>query len=286
MFVMDDGLDPMCQINPDMLNRHRYHVNAADDAISRGYDTFAKFLRTVKNVLRAAVPIAILVLGRPAVSQAQNTLPAPTGFRIASADGAVIQPQPVALRVLGKCDYSEDGITFTNLERGHILEQGTVLRTGEGAWADLFLRRTRTTLRLQAGTEISVDRLAITIKGRVATVHTLLNLRRGTIFTVVRSAVADDTLEIWNAAGRSVVEGRGAGNYIITADGTYVTARGSIIPLKLIGENGITIIAAGQQFTQQDGKLHAVSRTEDLVQMDQFMTSTDGTGAGGPPPEP
>jgi len=117
-------------------------------------------------------------------------------------------------------------------------------------------------------------------------VHTLLKLRKGTIFAVVCSAVADDTLEIWNAAGRSVVEGCGTGNYIITANGTYVTGIGSIIPLKLIGENGITIITAGQQFTQQDGKLRALSRSKDLVQMDQFMTSTDGTGAAGPSPEP
>jgi hypothetical protein len=260
----------------NMLNQHCYQVKAVDGAISRGHYTF---LRVLKKVLREMGSLASLVLCLPTASQAQNSLPAPTGFRLSSADGAIIHSQPVTLRVLGKCDYSEDGITFTNLEPGHVLKQGTVLRTGEDSWADLFFRRTGTTLRLRAGTEIRLDRLAITLKGRLVSVHTVLNLRRGTIFTMFRSAVADDTLEIWNAGGRSVVEGCGVGNYIMTAEGTYITAIGSIIPLKMVGENGTAIIAAGQQFNQQDGKIHPVARTKDLVQMDQFI-------AGRPSPEP
>jgi hypothetical protein len=56
-------------------------------------------------------------------------------------------------------------------------------------------------------------------------VHTLLDLRSGRIFTVVRSEVVGSTFEIRNAAGRAVVKGSGVGRYIITADGTHVQQR-------------------------------------------------------------
>jgi hypothetical protein len=116
------------------------------------------------------------------------------------------------------------------------------------------------------------------MKDGLPVVHALLDLRTGRIFTVVRSAVAGSTLEIRNAAGRSVVEGSGVGRYIITADGTHVSAMGSGIPLKVIGENGITIIAAGQQFARQDGKMLPVTSTlyvKDLIQLDELQAITE-----------
>src|SRR5208283_6226892 len=101
--------------------------------------------------------------------------------------------------------------------------QGAIIRTGENARADLFFRRTGTTVRLQAGTEIKLEEMAATVKNGIPSEHTLLDLRAGRIFTVVRSKVAGNIMEIRNAAGRSVVEGSGIGRYIITADGTHVS---------------------------------------------------------------
>ena len=74
--------------------------------------------------------------------------------------------------------------------------------------------------------------MTVTMKDGLPIVHTLLDLRAGRIFTVVRSAVAGSTLEIRNAAGRSVVEGSGIGRYIITADGTHVSAKAPSSPLR------------------------------------------------------
>jgi len=55
----------------------------------------------------------------------------------------------MTVAVRGKCECSEDGITFTNVDRNHIFEQGATIRTGENARLDLFFRRTGTTVRLQ-----------------------------------------------------------------------------------------------------------------------------------------
>ena len=150
--------------------------------------------------------------------------------------------------------------------------------------ADLFFRRTGTTVRLQAGTEIRIEKMTLTIKDGLPIVNTLLDLRKGRIFTVVRSNVAGSTLEIRNAAGRSVVEGSGVGRYIITADGTHVAATGSAIPLKLIRENGITVIAAGQQFDPKEGKTLAASPplwVKDMIELDELQAVTEEPAAQG-----
>jgi hypothetical protein len=195
----------------------------------------------------------------------------------------------VALSVLGKCDCSEDGITFTNLERGRIFNQGMIIRTGRDAQADLLFGHGGTTVRLQASTEVRLERIAVTIKDGLMAEDVVMDLRKGRVFTVVRSSVPGSTLAIRNSAGRSVVEGSGVGRYIITADGTNISDVGSVMPLKLIGENGTTIIAPGQQFTKQDGKLLPVSRAscgKDLVQLEELMASTAGLAVGTASPKP
>jgi len=98
--------------------------------------------------------------------------------------------------------------------------------------------------------------------------------------------VPGNTLEIKNAAGRAVVEGSGIGRYIITADGSHVSARGSVIPLKIIGENGITIISAGEQFSRKDGKMLPVSATwqvKEMIELDKIEATAEGTAAETPP---
>ena len=191
----------------------------------------------------------------------------------------------MTISTVGKCECSEDGVTFTNLAKGQILEHGVVLRTGEGARADLFFRRTGTTVRLQPGSELRIENMTLTIKDGLSLVNTLLDLRKGRIFTVVRSAVVGSTLEIRNAAGRSVVEGSGIGRYIITADGTHVAAKGSVIPLKVIGENGVTVLAAGQQFDKKDGKPFAASPTfwvKDMIELDELQAVSEEPVAKAP----
>jgi hypothetical protein len=198
-------------------------------------------------------------------------------------------PNAMILSVRGQCDYSKDGVTFVKLQYRHTLEQGAIVRTGEDARADLFFRRTGTTVRLQKGTEIKLEKMTLTMEGGLPIEHTLLDLRTGRIFTVVRSAVTGSTLEIRNAAGRAVVEGSGVGKYIITADGTHVTAEGSAVPLKVIGENGITIIGAGQQFDKKEGKMLPVSANswvKEMIELDELQAASQEPLAKKSPPNP
>ncbi|HZM04775.1 MAG TPA: hypothetical protein VFC44_17375 [Candidatus Saccharimonadales bacterium] len=221
--------------------------------------------------LVAAVSIALAQFATPLRAQVSDRIAAPT------AD---------VFSVKGACEYSDDGSTFTRLEKGHIFKQGAILRTGEDARADLFFRRTGTTVRLQPGTEIKIEKMSSALKDGLPSERTLLDLRTGRIFAVVNSRVADSTFEIRNAAGRSVMEGSGIGKYIITADGTHVSAEGSVIPLKLIGDSGITIISPGQQYARKDGKMLSVKTpllVQDLIQLDELQATSESAGAAKKP---
>jgi hypothetical protein len=185
-------------------------------------------------------------------------------------------PQAVVLSVNGNCTFSEDGINFADLKSGHVFKQGAVVRTGEKSRTDLFFRRIGTTVRLQADTDVKLEKMVRHLKDGMPVMETLLDLRTGRIFTVVRSLVPGSTLEIRNAAGRSVVEGGGGkGRYIITADGTHVTDKDSVVPLKLIGETGITVITPGQKFNAREGKMFALNATaavEEFIDLDEIQS--------------
>lgn len=212
------------------------------------------------------------------------------------------EPNAVILSVTGKCEYSLDGSNFTEIgkkdvftimvirpegnvartSKPHlILNQGAIVRTGSNSRVDIFLRRMGTTVRLQENTEIKFEKMSRHLSDGLPVMETLLALRTGRIFTVVRSMVPGSTLEIRNAAGRSMVEGGGGkGRYIITADGTHVTDKKSTVPLKLIGESGITIIKPGMVFHAKEGKLLSLDTPEivkSLIEFDELDSMMEQT---------
>jgi hypothetical protein len=210
------------------------------------------------------------------LSQAQVSITTSTATKVRVAESAET-PQAVVLSVNGKCHYSTDGTNFSQLKVGQVCEQGAVLRTEEKARTDLFFRRIGSTVRLQEGTEVKLEMMKRTMKEGHPVLNTLLDLRSGRIFTVVRALVPGSTLEIRNAAGRSVVEGGGdKGRYIITSDGTQIADKESRIPLKILaGDTGITIIKPGQKFDAKEGKalpLDASAAVEEFIALDEIQS--------------
>jgi hypothetical protein len=234
--------------------------------------------KSIGQAWHAAISLAFLTLflSMPAHAQTPPTATAETH-------------SAMTLSVTGKCDYSTDGVTFTKLERSHILEQGAVIRTGADARVDLFFSRTGTVVRLQEDTQIKLETMSITTQDSLPLVHTLLDLQTGRIFTVVRHNVPGSTMEIKNKDGRAIVEGSGIGRYIITADGTHVAAEHSGLPLKVVHENGITVLSAGQQFSKKDGKMIPLDSTawvKELIQIDELAAITEAPVVNGVQPKP
>jgi hypothetical protein len=199
----------------------------------------------------------------------------------AEAKGSVPEdqdaPNAVLIALRGNGTYAKDGTNFLKLDvqqvhrvarfkpaqpqtifktSQFVLNQGAVVRTGADSHVDLFLRRIGTTVRLQPDSEVKFEKMARHMSNGVPVMETVLAVRAGRIFSVVRAPVPGSTFEIRNEAGRAVVEGGGGkGRYIITADGTHVTEKGSAVPLKVIGESGITVIGPGMKYSAKDGKV-------------------------------
>jgi hypothetical protein len=241
-------------------------------------------------LLLCASTIPSLVLA-PSGLHAQTPAPRvrqviPVEAGASSEDSTV--PQALVLSLHGKCEYSDDDTTFTKLKTGHVLKQGAVVRTGDGGRVDLFFRRIGTSVRLQPGTEVVLEKMDRHMSDGEAVMDTLLNLRSGRIFTVVRSHVPGSTFEIRNAAGRSVVEsGEAEGQYIITADGTHVTEKHSAANLKVVGETGITVVSPGMKFSPKDGAMNPVKPKEAvkaLIEFDQLDAASEKLDESKPAP--
>ncbi len=212
-------------------------------------------------------------------------------------------PNAVLVTLQGKSTYSVDGTNFVRLEakdvfairpitqKGKdsteakatlIFTQGAVVRTEEDSRVDIFFRRVGTTVRLQPGTEVRLEKMERRMEGGQAVMGTLLDLRKARVFIAVRSPVPGSTFEIRNAAGRSVVEGGGGkGRYIVTADGTHVTEKGSAAPIKVVGQSGVTVIAPGMKFSAKDGKmlpLEAPEAVKLLIEFDELDSLAQQVG--------
>lgn len=247
---------------------------------------------------RIVAVVAALVL-LPCVSLVASGASSSTPANSAAPEGQDT-PNAVVIALLGDASYSENGAPFVALTETEvyvmakarpvqslsvqkttrfILNQGAVVRTGADSHVDIFLRRTGITVRLQPNTEVKFEKMARDMKDGMPVMETILAVREGSIFTVARSLVPGSTFEIRNTAGRAVVEGgEGNGRYIVTADGTHVTEKGSAVPLKVIGETGITVIGPGMKYSVKQGKVLPVETSEAekfLIDFDQLDSLAD-----------
>jgi hypothetical protein len=268
-------------------------IHATDEEVARAIDVAGLFLeedtprnsvaqgfpgKTQNNTLKNRTFIlgSLWLLAVGFVTHAQTT--------VIEKDENADTPQAVVIAVKDQCEFSEDGTTFKKLKVNQVLFQGAVVRTGGSARADLFFRRIGTSVRVQPDSVVRFESMTHSTKDDVRQMNTLLELKKGRIFTVVRSLIAGSTFEIRNAAGRAVVEG-GSGRYIITADGTQIADKASAVPLKVIGDTGITMVAPGQVFRAKEGKMQPVEAPDavlTLIEFDELQATADAANPSAP----
>ncbi len=180
--------------------------------------------------------------------------------------------------VHGECRISDDGINFQPLPLHKGIRPGAIIQTGKKSWCDLFIRRAGTTVRVAPDSEIKITNLTQGSQNGIPVVNTSMVLTYGRIFTVVRALVPGSTLEIRDATGRSVIEGGGLGSYLITAPTPNSTNTLSVVPLKLISQNGTTLITPGQEYSAKDGDAFSIDASTweaMLVHLDELETVED-----------
>ena len=98
----------------------------------------------------------------PVITYAQETNRAQ---EIPHPDAEIVaQPSALTLSSQGKCEYSEDGIHFSRVDRRHLFAQGATIGTGAGGRLDLFFRCAGTTARVQPKSEIKLETMSIMIE--------------------------------------------------------------------------------------------------------------------------
>jgi hypothetical protein len=234
-----------------------------------------------------------IVSNQIANQTAANPIPAATNLVKESKEAAAMESLPGTLPVInmpfarrqvdvlltnGQCLYSTDGTKFRALQVHDVLYEGAVVRTGPGSWSDLFIRRTGTTVRLAPESLIKIAKLSEAGENGVPVIDTLLELRKGRIFTVIRALTPGSTFEISDAAGHSVIEGGGLGCYMIAAAGPEAADKLVLTPLRVVTQKGTSVIAPGQSYTAIDGatlSLLPSSWETMLIQLDELEAETD-----------
>jgi len=165
--------------------------------------------------------LAILTALSLGILAQQVVLPTPNGVntraRIVEPAEKVANPVAVVLDVQGTCNISNDGTNFRPLQKSAELAEGTTIQTTTSGRADIFLKQMATTVRLKPNSEITLNRVTQK-KDQRDEVKTIVNVRKGKLLTVVHANVPGSSLDIKNAAGKTLTDTVAGGHYMVSAD--------------------------------------------------------------------
>ena len=151
----------------------------------------------------------------------QVVLPTPNGIntrsRVVEPAEKVANAVAIVLDVQGVVKISNDGKNFRPLKTSAELAEGCTIQTTTSGVADIFLKRMGTTVRLKPNSEITLNRVTQK-KDQREEVNTIVNVRKGKMLTVVHANVPGSSLDIKNAAGKTLTDTVAGGHYMVSAD--------------------------------------------------------------------
>jgi hypothetical protein len=258
----------------DLTNQIAFQ-NKQIDAVQSRYKALA---------LADSVDYKELASNTPAAPASTNQNPAaPAAGSPASPDitAVVNSSSPREVYVImthGKCRYSENDEPFNQLRTNQVLHAGATIRTYGRSWADLFFRRTGTTVRVAPESEMRIVKLSQSIENGVPLIQTLVELHSGRIVTTVRALVPGNVFEISDATGRSVIEGGGLGCFMITAPKPNSRDKLLVTPLRLVSQEGPSNVVDGKNYNAANGTNLTLIESQwegVLIQLDEMESETD-----------
>jgi hypothetical protein len=179
----------------------------------------------------------------------------------------------------GECLYSEGPLGFHTMETHRTLHEGAVVQTGKNSWCDLFIRRAGTLVRVGPETQMKIARLSQGAQNGFPTYDTLLVLPHGRLYTIARAMAPSSTVEIRDGIGRSVIEVGGLGDYMISAPtADDPSEKLTVTPLRVVSQNGTTLIAPGESYTAKDGSAFSLVPSAwemNLIHLDDLELEAD-----------
>jgi hypothetical protein len=171
-------------------------------------------------------------------------------FTAVSAQAAPQEGKAEVRAVRGTATYTEPGGNQAiPLKVGAVLKQGSTIKTGANSQVDLFLGVNGPVLRVDASSELGLDKLTFENTGIETVVETQLNLKAGNIIGKVKPLAAASRYEVKTANGVAGIRGTA---FNIFANGVIHVVEGSIVvvyinPITLQASEPVTV-NAGQTF--------------------------------------
>jgi hypothetical protein len=200
---------------------------------------------------------------------ADSLTPMPTPQEL--PDGEKYLPPPmnpleravVVLTSSGTVDVSSDGTSFSPLDPGQQIREGSIIRTGrKDSQVDLFFRRIGTIVRVGPESLVQIERLRAEVVKGVITKETLLNLKAGEVLCYVRVLVPESKFAIRTVYGEGQIAGSGTGRYLVRADGTFIASKKSQKGLNVSGNAQGASISPGNKFQARSGRVAPLRESE------------------------
>ena len=121
---------------------------------------------------------------------------------------AQAKPGKVVVRaVIGKADYTQEGVKWRSLGQGQVLRQGAMIRTYPASHVDLFLGVNGPFVRIMESTELGIDDLSYERTGVETVIETSLDLRVGRVLGNVKKMAVASRYEVKTPNGVAGIRG-------------------------------------------------------------------------------
>ena len=150
-----------------------------------------------------------------------------SGLTLAShafAQGQAAQAE--VTKIKGNASYSTPAGAALPLKVGDKIPAGTIIKTGPGAYADLFFGNSAGYVRVLENSTLNVDKFALTDTGADTAVDLQLNLPDGVAVGNVNKLSAASKYEVKLPTGIAGIRGT---RWRVTSNGTIVLLDGSLI---------------------------------------------------------
>jgi hypothetical protein len=185
---------------------------------------------------------------------------------VAFASAQAAQVGKAVVRVIkGAAECSEGG-AWSALKVGQEIRPGTVVRTANDSYVDLFLDQNGPMVRLTENTVLGIDKLNFEPTGADTVIETQLDVKSGRIVGIVKKLAATSKYEVKTPSGVAGIRGT---DYSIGADGSVYVVSGSVVVVSVKSDGTVVtqVVNAGEMFNPATQKPEPVPQDK----MDQLL---------------
>jgi hypothetical protein len=170
---------------------------------------------------------------------------------IVSSAQAVEVGKAVVRKVAGSAQFAE-GANWLPLKSGQVLKPGSVVRTANDSFVDLFMDENGPLVRLLENTTLGVDKLNYEITGVDTVAETQLDVKSGKIVGIVKKLAGASKYEVKTPNGVASIRGT---EYVIAATGEVSVLSGAavVVYVKSDGTVVTQVVNAGDMFDPASG---------------------------------